>query len=75
MLEGLGIFILIVIFILVVFAAGAITSVALLLKYLIIGFVACIPIIGIYTWLKIGLRKLKSWIYKKRHYPKGVYKP
>lgn len=69
----LGVIGFIVVFFVVLVFAG-ITCIAVGLEYAIPAILILLFGIGIFTWIKISYRKIKTYIFKKVHYPDGTYK-
>lgn len=70
-LEIIGLLIILVI----ALALGGFTLVAVVLvDYVLPAILIFILCVGIFTWIKIGYKKIKSYLHKKKNYPKGKYK-
>ncbi len=54
---------------------GAIITIILAFEYFILSLIAFLLIVGIWTWIKLGYDKSKKWLYNRKHYRNGIYKP
>ena len=66
-------FIALLVMLFVALTFGAITAIAVAFKYLLYALFIWFLLVGVYTWIKIGYKKTKVYIYNKVHYPKGTY--
>lgn len=54
---------------------GAIITIVLTFEYFILSLIAFVLIVGVWTWIKLGYDKSKKWLYNRKHYRNGIYKP